>query len=112
MPYAYSPTYYDDQKKQHDFYINLGNQCRLAEEHRQAIRKAQMELQEQERYYLKLQEYNKKLNEAKSTLETNRKLKHALFEYNYTKDKELVILPDRIAWKDCLPFLPDSIKED
>ena len=23
-------------------------------------------------------------------------------EYNYNKDRELVLLPDRIAWRDCL----------
>ena len=33
MPSYYSPTYYEDQKKEYDFYINLGNQCRKAEEH-------------------------------------------------------------------------------
>jgi hypothetical protein len=51
MPYAYSPTYYEDQKKEHDFYIDLGNQCQIAEEYRQALRKAQLELQEQEKHY-------------------------------------------------------------
>jgi hypothetical protein len=62
-----------------------------------------MELQEQESRYLKLQEYNRKLDEAKRLLETNRKLKHALMEYNYNKDRELVLLSDIIAWRDCLP---------
>lgn len=101
MPSAYSPTYYEDRKKEHDFYINLGNQCRIAEEHRQALRKVQLEAQ-------MLQEYNEKLNEAKRTLEKNRKLSHALMEYNYNKNRELVLLPDRIAWRDCLPFLSDQ----
>jgi hypothetical protein len=49
-----------------------------------------------------LQGYNKKLDEAKKVLEENRKLKHALWEYNYTKDKELVLFSDRIAWRDSL----------
>jgi hypothetical protein len=49
MPSFYSLTYYEDRKKEHDFYINLGNQCRIAEEHRQALKKARRELQEQER---------------------------------------------------------------
>ena len=39
MPSYYSPTYYEDRKREHDFYINLGNQCRIAEEHRQALKK-------------------------------------------------------------------------
>jgi hypothetical protein len=43
MPSAYSPTYYEDRKKEHDFYINLGNQCRIAEEQRRALRKVQLE---------------------------------------------------------------------
>jgi hypothetical protein len=93
MPSAYSPTYYEDRKKEHDFYINLGNQCRIAEEKRQALRKVELEAQ-------MLQEYKRKLDEAKKVLEKNRKLSHALWEYNYTKDKELVLLPDRIAWRD------------
>jgi hypothetical protein len=42
MPYAYCPTYYEDQKKEHDFYINLGNQCRISKEKRQAWRKVQL----------------------------------------------------------------------
>ena len=71
--------------------------ARIAEEHRQALKKARMELQEQERYYLKLQDYNKKLDEAKKVLEKSKKLSHALMEYNYTKDKELVLLSDRVA---------------
>jgi hypothetical protein len=108
MPSFYSPTYYEDQKAEHDFYINLGNECKKAEEHRQAVKKAKMELQEQERQYQILQGYNRKLDEAKNELERNRKLSHALMEYNYTKDKELVLLPDRIAWRDCLPFLSDN----
>ena len=102
MPSFYSPTYYEDRKKEHDFYINLGNQCRIAEEHRQALKKTRRELQEQERQYQILQGYNKKLDEAKKVLEENRKLKHALWEYNYTKDKELVLFSDRIAWRDSL----------
>jgi hypothetical protein len=101
MPYAYSPTYYEDQKKEHDFYINLGNQCRKSEEQRQAFRKVQLEERE-------LQRQLQTLNEAKRVLETNRKLSHALWEYNYTKDKELVLLPDRIAWRDCLEDMEDS----
>jgi hypothetical protein len=88
MPSFYSPTYYEDQKKEHDFYINLGNQCRIAEEQRQALKKARMKLQEEEQRYLVLQEYNRKLDEAKKVLEENRKLSHALWEYNYTKDKD------------------------
>jgi hypothetical protein len=108
MPSFYSPTYYEDRKREHDFYINLGNQCRIAEEQRQALRKAQMELQEQQRRYLMLQEYNRKLDEAKRTLKKKKKLSHALKEYNYTKNRELVFLPDRIAWRDCLPFLLDQ----
>jgi hypothetical protein len=95
MPYAYSPTYYEDQKKEHDFYIDLGNQCRIAEEKRQAWRIVQLEEQI-------LLEYKRKLDEAKRVLENNRKLSHALWEYNYNKDRELVLLPDRIAWRDCL----------
>jgi hypothetical protein len=97
MPSYYSPTYYEDQKKEHDFYINLGNQCRKAEERRQAWRKVQLEAQ-------MLQEYKRKLNEAKMVLEKNRKLSHALMEYNYNKDRKLVLLPNRIAWRDCLPI--------
>jgi hypothetical protein len=108
MPSFYSPTYYEDRKREHDFYINLGNQCRIAEEQRRALRKAQMELQEQERRYLMLQGYNRKLDEAKRVLQKNKKLSHALIEYKYNKDRELVLLPDRIAWHDCLPFLSDN----
>ena len=37
------PTYYEDRKSEHDFYINLGSQCRKAEEQRQAFRRAQLE---------------------------------------------------------------------
>jgi hypothetical protein len=95
MPYVYSPTYYQDRKAEHDFYINLGNQCRIAEEKRQAFRKVELEEKELQRQYLKL-------NEAKSILEKNNKLSNALWEYNYTKDKELVLFTDRIAWRDCL----------
>jgi hypothetical protein len=97
MPSYYSSTYYEDRKKEHDFYLNLGNQCKIAEEQRQAWRKVQLEAQ-------MLQEYSRKLDEAKRVLETNKKLSHALMEHNYTKDKELVLLPDRIAWRDCLPL--------
>jgi hypothetical protein len=111
MPSFYSPTYYEDRKREHDFYINLGNQCKKAEEHRQALRKARMELQKEERCYLVLQEYNKKVDEAKRVLEKNKKLSHALMEYNYNKDRELVLLPDRIAWRDSLPFLLDNNTE-
>jgi hypothetical protein len=46
---SYLPTYYEDRKREHDFYINLGSQCRIAEEQRQALRKAQTELQEQQK---------------------------------------------------------------
>jgi hypothetical protein len=84
MPYAY-----------HDFYINLGNHCRITEEKRQAWKIAQLEEQI-------LLGYKRKLDESKRVLETNRKLSHALWEYNYNKDRELVLLPDRIAWRDCL----------
>ena len=104
MPYAYSTTYYENQKKEHDFYINLGNQCRIAEERRQALRKVELEAQ-------MLEQYNKKLDEAKKVLEKSKKLSHALMEYNYNKDRELVLLPDRIAWCDCLPFLLDNNTE-
>ena len=45
MPSYYSPTYYEDQKKENDFYINLGNQCRISEEKRQALRKVELEEQ-------------------------------------------------------------------
>jgi hypothetical protein len=102
MPYAICPTYYEDKKAEHDFYINLGNQCRIAEEQRQALKKAKMELQEQERISLVLQEHIRKLNEAKKVLQENKKLKHALWEHNYTKDKELVLFTDRISWRDSL----------
>jgi hypothetical protein len=51
-----------------------------------------------------LQGYNRKLDEAKRALEKNRKLLHALKEYNYNKDRELVLFTDRIAWRDCLPL--------
>lgn len=64
MPSSYLPTY-EDRKKEHDFYINLGNECRIAEEHRQALKKARMELQEQQRRYQILQGYIRKLDEAK-----------------------------------------------
>jgi hypothetical protein len=93
MPHAYSPTYYEDQKKEHDFYINLGNQCRIAKEKREAFRKVELE----EKI---LQGYNRKLDEAKRVLEKNRQLLHALKEYNYNKDRELVLLSDRIAWRE------------
>jgi hypothetical protein len=73
MPYAYSPTYYEDQKKEHDFYINLGNQCRIAEEKRQAWKIVQLEEQI-------LLEYKRKLEESKKVPETNRKLSLALME--------------------------------
>ena len=86
---AYSPTYYEDRRKEHDFYINLGNQCRIAEEQRQAaLIKARREAQERQ----ELQRQIQILNEAKRTLEKSRKLSHALTEYNYTKDRELVLL--------------------
>jgi hypothetical protein len=102
MPSYYSPTYYQDRKSEHDFYINLGNECKKAEEHRAALKKARLELQEQERISFVLQEQYRKLNEAKKELEKNRQLKHALCEYNYNKDRELVLFTDRIAWRDCL----------
>jgi phage gp16-like protein len=101
MPSFYSPTYYEDRKSEHDFYINLGNQCRIAEEKRQAFKKVQIE----EKI---LQGYSRKLDEAKRVLEKNKKLSHALWEYNYNKDRELILLSDRIAWRDCLPFLSDN----
>jgi len=99
VPYVYSPTYYEDQKKEHDFYINLGNQCRIAEEKRQAWRKVQLEAQMLQEY---IDKAKRVLDESKRMQEKNRKLSHVLMEYNYTKDKELVLLPDRIAWRDCL----------
>jgi hypothetical protein len=101
MPSFYSPTYYEDRKSEHDFYINLENQCRIAEEKRQAFKKVQIE----EKI---LQGYSRKLDEAKRVLEKNKKLSHALWEYNYNKDRELILLSDRIAWRDCLPFLSDN----
>ena len=101
MPSYYSPTYYEDQKKEHDFYMNLGNQCRISEEKRQALRKVELEERELLRQY-------QIVNEAKKVLEENKKLSHVLWEYNYTKDKELVLFTDRIAWRDCLPFLSDN----
>jgi hypothetical protein len=62
MPSFYSPTYYEDRKKEHDFYINLGNQCRIAEEQRQAaFIKARRETQERQA----LQRQYQILNEAK-----------------------------------------------
>jgi hypothetical protein len=72
MPSFYSPTYYEDRKKKHDFYIDLGNQCRIADEQRAALKKARMKLQEQERISLVLQENLRKLDEAKKELEKNR----------------------------------------
>ncbi|MGC2561869.1 MAG: hypothetical protein WA326_02560 [Nitrososphaeraceae archaeon] len=51
------------------------------------------------------------MDEAKRVLEKNKKLSHALMEYNYNNDRELVLLPDRIAWRDCLPFLLDNNTE-
>ena len=66
------------------------------------------EIKTRSKSYLVLQEYNKKVDEAKKVLEKNKKLSHALMEYNYTKDRELVLLSDRIAWRDCLPFLSDN----
>jgi hypothetical protein len=105
MPSFYSPTYYEDQKKEHDFYINLGNQCRISEEKRQAWRKVQLEEQI-------LQGYKRKLDEAKKVLEENKKLKHALWEYNYTKDKELVLFTNRIAWRDSSPLKKKHVIEN
>ena len=106
MPYAYSPTYYEDQKREHDFYINLGNRCRIAEEKRQAWKKAQLEEQRLQLEERMLQEYivkaKKVIDKSKKVEETNRKLSHALWELNYTKDKELVLFSDRIAWRDSL----------
>lgn len=90
MPSAYSPTYYEDRKREHDFYIDPGNQCRIAEEYRQALKRVELEEQ-------MLLQHKRKLDEAKRVLETNRKLSHALFEYNYNKDRELVLFTDRIA---------------
>jgi hypothetical protein len=95
MPSFYSPTYYEDQKKEHDFYIDLGNQCRISEEKRQALKKVELEERELLRQY-------QIVNETKKVLETNRKLSHALWEYNYNKDRELVLFSDRIAWRDSL----------
>ena len=64
MPYAYPSTlYYEDQKREHDFYINLGNQCRIAEEKRQVWKIVQLEEQI-------LQGYKRKLEESKKVLET------------------------------------------
>jgi hypothetical protein len=66
-------------------------------EKRQASRRVELEAQI-------LQVYNRKLDEAKKVLEKNKKLSHALMEYNYNKDRELVLFSDRIAWRDCLPL--------
>jgi hypothetical protein len=82
-------------KKEHDFYINLGNQCKIAEEKRQAFKKVELEEK-------LLQRYKRKLDEARRTLEQHNKLSHALMEYNYNKDRELVLFTDRIAWGDSL----------
>ena len=87
------------EKKEHDFYINLGNQCRIAEEKRQAWKIVQLEEHILQEYIAKAKRV---IDESKKVKETNRKLSHAWMEYNYTKDKELVILSDRIAWRDCL----------
>jgi hypothetical protein len=92
MPLYDSPTYYEDQKREHEFYMNLGNQCRISEEKRQAWRKVQLEEQI-------LLQHKRKLDEAKRVLEKNRKLTHALKEYNYNKDRKLVLFTDRIAWR-------------
>ena len=107
MPYAYPSTeYYEDQKKLHDFYLDLGNQCRISEEKRQALRKAQLEEQRLQLEERILQEYidkaKKVIDESKREVERHRKLSHALMEYNYTKDKELVLFSDRIVWRDSL----------
>ena len=99
----YDPTQrFENRKAEHDFYINLGNSCRIAERQEQALRKARIALQEQERLELELQEYIRRLDEAKRVLEKNRQLIHSIKEYNYIKDKELVLFSDRIAWRDCL----------
>jgi predicted ribosome quality control (RQC) complex YloA/Tae2 family protein len=107
-----STAYYEDQKKLHDFYLDLGNQCRISEEKRQALRKAQLEAKRVELEAQNLQEYINKakmvIDESKRVEEENRKLSHALMEYNYTKDKELVSFTDpdaggiRMAWRDSL----------
>jgi hypothetical protein len=47
MPYVYSPTYLEDQKREHDFYINLGNQCRIAEAHRLKYLKNVIKIEEE-----------------------------------------------------------------
>lgn len=108
MPSSYLPTY-EDRKREHDFYRNLGNQCRIAEEQRQAaLRQARIEAQERQRRYLMLQKYNKLLDEEERMLEKDKKLLHALKEYNYNKDRELVLFSDRMAWGDCLPLPPDQ----
>ena len=77
----------------------------IDEEQRQAaLIKARREAQERQ----ELQRQYQILNEAKRILEKSKKLSHALMEYNYNKNRELVLLPDRIAWADCLPFLLDN----
>jgi hypothetical protein len=102
MPSYYSPTYYEDQKKEHDFYINLGNQCRIAENKKQALRNAQLEEQRIELEEQELLRQQQLLDKAKKVLETSRNLSHVILERNYTKDKQLVILPGKIAWRDSL----------
>jgi hypothetical protein len=97
MPYAYPSTlYYEDQKREHDFYINLGSQRQIAEEKKQALKQVelekqllqgykalrQLELEEQE-----LQRQLQILDEGKKVLEKERKLKHVIWEYNYTKER-------------------------
>jgi hypothetical protein len=50
------------------------------------------------------------MSRAERMLEKDKKILHTLKEYNYNKDRELVLFSDRIAWRDCLP--QDSIKDD
>src|SRR4030095_3420784 len=118
MPLAYPSTqYFEDQTKLHDFYINLGNECKKAERQKQAWKQAQLEKQrlqlETQRLELEEQmllEYmdraRRVIEESKKVGETNRKLSHAWWELDYTKDKQLVVFPDRdgtrIAWRDSL----------
>jgi hypothetical protein len=76
MPYAYPSTqYYEDQKKEHDFYINLGNQCRIAEEKRQAIRKAKLEEQRLDLEAQVLQEY---LAKARKVIDESKRVEEKI----------------------------------
>jgi hypothetical protein len=44
-------------------------------------------------------------------LDKDKKILHALMEYDYNKDRELVLFSDRISGRDCLPLPPDQIPD-